>query len=85
MTKERTPDPATETSCKHCGVPIRKRRDHTGNQFEWVTFLGMNTNGTVMYGRFCQVPGQWKKMRPVRQHSPIPIGNRKKLEEWLDN
>lgn len=83
------PDPATETTCKFCGELIRKRRDKTGNQFEWVSYLGIQPGkGTDIYqfSRFCRANPddiQCHRRKP-QQHGPIPLHDPKKLAEWLD-
>lgn len=86
MAEERPTDPATETSCRHCGELIRKRRDRSGNGFEWVAFLGYDpTLRKNILSRFCYQPGTRVRLKPSRQHAPIPIDNPKKLEKWLNS
>lgn len=79
------PDPATEATCRHCFESIRKRRDKSGNGFEWVAYLGWDYRlKHHVYSRFCYEPGTAKRIRPVTQHAPIPLDSPVKLERWLN-
>lgn len=88
------PDPTTETSCRHCGQLIRKRRSAKGDEQEWVSFVGLryydgdgggSYNDPSWYSRFC--PREVAEAKGGRriQHAPIPIGNVRALERWLNS
>lgn len=84
------PDPATETSCRHCAMHIRKRRSENGDEQEWVSFVGRQFSVRYVgydaswFSRFC--PREVAEAMGGRriQHAPIPLNNPEALERWLD-
>lgn len=72
-----------DNSCRHCAEWLWLERTASGNDWEWVSFQGVDPKGVAVTSRFCNRK-LFPEGTPRREHAPIPT-KRKKLDRWLES